>query len=513
MDEITERVLELVRNDFKLYSSNVSDESWPDVFNELERQKLLLTMAQKGRHLLPDGLRNELDNRLIFYTSRTSLYLETLENLQQIADQEDLQFTLIKGLPLSYTLYSTPFGRQFNDLDILIDPTDIPKADYVIRSLGFVQPIGHRVTAINLGDQKLSPYAFIRRRGEIQLSPYYAVVDGISLKVEIHFGLRCDVENVLQRVVLWKTEELNLGKTVVNMPNGVAQFLYLIINAYENSESVFSNQSNAKRGYRDFVDVHFFLKEYKESLCQRELDELIKALSLKPIIDVVGASYLDLYPADRAIWEALFGVLETRSIWKDSLSDCLRSTKKRAMSPSSAVLYAKGEPRINICFNKRVTVLDIMPGNRDGRAGGEVAFLVEDSNDRFEGKSLCVYIDAELRKDLVYQFSLCCNAHGPKFSRYEINLFQNDGRWEAKAGWHNKICFGADMEKNRRYLRITSSRTGNTYMVKIRLPKMDTTKIDILPCIFRRSKTGYPSILAFESTPTVFSLIADQMSD
>lgn len=510
MKETARKILELVRNDFEIDASDISVKKWDEVFDELERQKLLLTMAQKGGHSLPYLLKSMLDSRSAFYVSRTNLYLETLEKLQQVADQEGLHFTLIKGLPLSYNLYSTPFGRQFNDLDILIDASDISRADYVIRSLGFVQPVGHKVTADDLYNQELSPYAFVRRRGEIQLSPYYAVISGVSLKVEIHFGLRCDVGNVLQRATLWKTEELCIGKTTVGIPNIVCQFLYLIINAYENSESVFSNQSNAKRGYRDFVDIHFFLRQYKAALCQRELEELVKALSLNPIIDVIGNDLLDVYPNDRMIWEELFGIPEAKSIWEDSFSDCLGTPMRRTMATSSKVLYSLDEPRSYLGFNKRATILRIMPGNMDD---GEVSFEVKVSEDQAMSKSICVNIDSRLSKDLIFQFSFCCNVHGPKFRRYEINIYQSNGYWRAKAGWHSKICFGADIEKSCQDIQIDYSYIRNTHALIIQLPEMEMTRLDVLPCIFWRGKTGHPNILAFESSPAVFSLTKDSAFD
>jgi hypothetical protein len=126
-----------------------------------------------------DGVPAEIRSRLGVLRERATLNhllaTATLGEIGRAFDDADLSWVVIKGPAVAALLYPEPGDRSYNDLDLLIDRRDFPRAVQLLEQLGFQ----HHIHNWALAEEMLA--------GEIQMSNASAVVD---LHWHLHYSPR-----------------------------------------------------------------------------------------------------------------------------------------------------------------------------------------------------------------------------------------------------------------------------------------------------------------------------------
>lgn len=106
-----------------------------------------------------------------------SMLGETLKITRELQNN-DIKYIIIKGLPLGQIAYGDYFKRQAKDIDLLIDPKDLEKAQNIIVNLGFTT--------------KYPTYELQGFKRTYYLSHQHEIVlfnKTNSVEVELHFNL------------------------------------------------------------------------------------------------------------------------------------------------------------------------------------------------------------------------------------------------------------------------------------------------------------------------------------
>jgi hypothetical protein len=101
---------------------------------------LLYAVTRETPEILPPGLEPRLRAAERWARLRSA---ETLEAVAQFADrctERAVELTLLKGISTCGEYYAVPYQRFLGDVDLLVDPGDVPTASAVLGELGYRIP-------------------------------------------------------------------------------------------------------------------------------------------------------------------------------------------------------------------------------------------------------------------------------------------------------------------------------------------------------------------------------------
>jgi Uncharacterised nucleotidyltransferase len=91
------------------------------------------------RDLAPPAFMDRLHDHFYLNTIRNHALNEELRGILQLLARHDIPAIPYKGPVLAFTVYGDLSLRQFNDLDILIQPQDLPRTAALLRTSGYEQ--------------------------------------------------------------------------------------------------------------------------------------------------------------------------------------------------------------------------------------------------------------------------------------------------------------------------------------------------------------------------------------
>lgn len=114
---------------------------WPAVIEGAQRNRVtpLVFSSLRGcdaSQILPDVIA-ELRRKTIIAAGRSLAQIPALEKLCATFTQANIQFLIIKGIPLSLQLYGDATRRAADDIDVLVSPDQFWQADAVLTQAGY----------------------------------------------------------------------------------------------------------------------------------------------------------------------------------------------------------------------------------------------------------------------------------------------------------------------------------------------------------------------------------------
>jgi len=110
-------------------------------FLDLPRRHGLLSYAKTAlasqEDAVPDEIRATLRNDSLHFTMRALLLTSELVRLTQPLSESGIKVIAYKGPALAQTLYGNAGKRHFNDLDLFIDESDLPRVRETLLSQGY----------------------------------------------------------------------------------------------------------------------------------------------------------------------------------------------------------------------------------------------------------------------------------------------------------------------------------------------------------------------------------------
>ena len=107
------------------------------------RPQLLHSLRQMDCHLPPD-IEQLLDEFQQHHLVRSLQVGAKLLDIAEAFGEKGLRFATFKGVTLAISLYGDLFGREFNDIDLIVHEADLTTAENCLGSLGYRAKAGDR---------------------------------------------------------------------------------------------------------------------------------------------------------------------------------------------------------------------------------------------------------------------------------------------------------------------------------------------------------------------------------
>lgn len=164
---------------------------WPKIL-ELAEQHGLSPLLQKhlkeAQITLPPAMARTLHLLVRRQQKQAETRLKILEEILTIFHEEEIQPILLKGAALSLTLYPDPALRPMRDLDILVAPQEVNRAQQLLKANGYSQaraPIPadhHHLPSLHKKHDEMEICVELHRALYPQCPPYYPPFDFDDLK-------------------------------------------------------------------------------------------------------------------------------------------------------------------------------------------------------------------------------------------------------------------------------------------------------------------------------------------
>ena len=275
-------------------------ERGPVPLGPLDKMRLVERLSELGVLLpcqgeigpMPGMLQGALARKIGSLERRDRRLIHALALFAEEARRQRLRFVVLKGAPLAKRVYGSELMRSYSDVDILVAHEDLPKADYVARMSGFIQPAEYftfrdRLDALSPDEARAlqAPYMLRHRFDVGHLSPHVAWVDGSWTGLEIHDRI-CGVGPWEAVPFVWDTCACQLGELEVNAPSDTSMLALLMLFAYEDSETYFSNATSGSLGLKIYFDLAYAIDVCGGAALEEAL-RLLRDLGLDGMASIV----------------------------------------------------------------------------------------------------------------------------------------------------------------------------------------------------------------------------------
>ncbi len=194
--------------------------------------------------------------------SRNTFLYNQLEEIDSLAEKENIKIVLLKGAVLEKTVYGNKGLRQMSDIDILVSPDKAALLRRILLKDGF-----ESAPLVSSFHEKIMP-AYGKHLPEMYKN---------GIAVEIHFKLFDQKRNSLTEEFLNKAVRVSDAGTSLHYPEPQLLFLYLIkhLNKHE------------KSGYfqlRLYTDLALLLSVHSDQIINERLFEYAIQASLEIVL-------------------------------------------------------------------------------------------------------------------------------------------------------------------------------------------------------------------------------------
>lgn len=275
IDEIT-FIIKLIREDFSKelkYDTCELDLNW--IISFLSEHRILQYAYDYLLQISNNQERKVLDEKQNEHKSKAHNSLNELVRFSKLAREEKVKFILVKGFGLSYLLYNNIYARYTNDIDILVEADDMIRADFILKKMGYIQP--NTIDFSTKNYTELS-YPIMRLKHTNHFFEYYNLNLSPVTKFELHKRLYF-INDLNINDFLWNFSSVDIGEVKVNILDLEYTFVFLVINAYQNTETLFSLQRGCI--IREYIDLFRFLHLYKETMNWLKVKYIIDKLKVQ----------------------------------------------------------------------------------------------------------------------------------------------------------------------------------------------------------------------------------------
>jgi hypothetical protein len=111
---------------------------WDQVFEQASYHRVLpaLYRALEGRPEVPASIQSALGSRYLGHCQRAMRFCAELARILEHFEEQRIPVLAQKGPALAHLLYGDSTMREFGDLDLLVAPSDVPRAVHALNQLG-----------------------------------------------------------------------------------------------------------------------------------------------------------------------------------------------------------------------------------------------------------------------------------------------------------------------------------------------------------------------------------------
>ena len=110
---------------------------WEYLFSMAKLNKIFVPFYLKNRVLMPENVIHKFDIQYREYVENAERQKSEMTKISQLLIKENVDNVVIKGIPLSYSLYDRVDYRQSSDIDILVYEQDMDLAFSLLMQQGY----------------------------------------------------------------------------------------------------------------------------------------------------------------------------------------------------------------------------------------------------------------------------------------------------------------------------------------------------------------------------------------
>lgn len=453
---------------------------WVDLCGRLKALGILGCLAGELVEVVPapvGRLVSEWDSQRRRDVARRA---ELLAGFAREARRNDLHFVVLKGMALSATVYGDPLARQSGDIDVLVDADDIPKADFVARRCGWMQPGEARLArplhdarklTADVLEEMQTPYAL---RSNVILphftNYYFAYPDGSAESLEVHdrfHGMDAHYASNL----LWCVQDVELGGYKLLTCSDELGLIVSLLSLHEDAETARANTSTrSTMGFKACYDAHRQIRKLSEAGKLGGVASASRSLGVLPMVEASLSDVAEAFAEDATEIDSCFS--RRLSVWEMPYLDRIENPEIRAergtMMLGKLMRGTESDLHASLCVGERYPLSSV---------GGSLAtgfeFEIHEEGDTVK----VAWIVPEWMKDQMERTVLQCVAidagEGLRIG-WRVNAFLEDGSWRAMAqpvgpgtvdGHANRASRGQEAE-------CASYDIGSEIAVTVTLPKL-----------------------------------------
>jgi hypothetical protein len=318
-------IVNYIRTNFGQFEIDGNDtSSIDDIVRIIKTHKLTVPAYHYGNATLPQCIKDSLAPSYFGHLKKAQKLRILAINLDRMCKKMQTRFVVIKGIGLEWIIYGIQGVRCAGDLDILVEPEDVPKVNVALRKSGFTQDLprfsntargsyAHIALFAHNPDKHTPDFPIKKCRNSIEYEAYYQPNAASNEIIELHDRLHIiSSEQCLD--MLWSAVRVETEAGTYTTLDPEHALLLLFINTFENSESFISNSHNHDFVLRDYIDLYYFFSKYRSILDWHHVESLIEEFGLRRQASVVLGNLREVY--GKNIHSGCLDSLEsTSSVW------------------------------------------------------------------------------------------------------------------------------------------------------------------------------------------------------
>ncbi len=244
--------------------------NWEALLTLSIQHKMFLFLYKLVKEYVPDSYSFLYKKEYESHIQYRKLLIQSLCEVNKLAQYHNIPFVSYKGLYLSLILYNDPYLRDFNDIDILAKEIYLPYMNLIVRDCGFIQPYSYKFENESIQDTKLLPFPVFKLNYMYpEYYQYFKTSGNRYVKLELQRFMH--TESMLTNInrLFENTESFEINKESIRTLSLNNTFLVLCENTYANCETLIRKSS--KTYIRDFMDIYIFLQKYKSNILWHEV--------------------------------------------------------------------------------------------------------------------------------------------------------------------------------------------------------------------------------------------------
>jgi len=267
-------LLDIIKNiafpdDNKILSPYIPLVDW-EVFLQLSvRHMMLPSIYHTIYEYIPIKFQAAYDNRYFELIKKIRIYLLELARIKNIAEQNGILIVLLKGFALGKIIYDDVYNRQFKDIDLLVEESNVEKMYYSLNNIGYIQETGYNKETNRYNTLDKPIYKHHLNFHELQC------VKEIGKSTYIHV----EIKRASTAIPLKYIKDFLKNTTIINVDgvdlltsNLTYTFLHLCSHVYANFETEWGILSETN--LRDIVDVMVFFQKYRNTIKWEDISVL-----------------------------------------------------------------------------------------------------------------------------------------------------------------------------------------------------------------------------------------------
>lgn len=299
-------ILEILKyeNDEKLIEMfNNKNINWIEVLGYLTYHRVAGLVYEKM---------NNINIRLLDYPVFLSSYMinesqkiraieqgKWINKISEALASNNIKHVFLKGSVLNSTLFA--YGsRVSNDIDLLINKSNIEKATEVLNNLGFIQGKFDYKKNIIKPFTKEEIETSIKTRGET--APFIKLSDNPTIKtvdVDINFSLDWNPNSSEETISYFLDNRIqveNHDKKMIYALNDYHNFIELCVHLYKDSALIDILTKRKVLDLYKFVDIYYFIKSRFKNIDMNKLYEEIAKFKLEKYVYFALSYITTLFP-------------------------------------------------------------------------------------------------------------------------------------------------------------------------------------------------------------------------